>query len=63
MILNDSQSLKSVPKPGGYLKKFHIVPPRNYNSDNGVDCETQNMTFIQQDETIPIIREENTVDQ
>ena len=27
-----------------------------------MDCETQNMTFIQQDDTLPIIREENTTD-
>ena len=66
MMLYDSQSLKSVPKPGGsgdlLSSKFDILPPRNYNTDNKVDCETQNMAFSQQDETLPIIREENTTD-
>ena len=66
MMLNDPQSLKSVPKPGGpgelLSDKFDILPPRNYNTDNSVDCETQNMAFIHQDETLPIIREENTTD-
>ena len=66
MMLNDSQSFKSVPKPGGsgelLSNKFDILPPRNYNTDNSVDYETQNMAFIQQDETLPIIREENTAD-
>ena len=66
MMLNDSRSLKSVPKPEGsgerLSNKFDTLPPRNYNIDNSMDCETQNMAFIQQDETLPIIREENTVD-
>ena len=66
MMLNDSQNLKSVPKPGGsgelLSNKFDILPPRNDNTDNSVDCGNQNMAFIQQDETLPIIREENTTD-
>ena len=66
MMLNDSQSLKFVPNPGGsgelLSEKFDILPPRNYNTDNSVDCETQSMAFIQQDKTLPIIREENTTD-
>ena len=66
MMLNDSQSVKSVPKTGGsgelLSNKFDILPPRNCNTDNSLDCETQNMAFIQQNETLPIIREENTVD-
>ena len=66
MMLNDSQNLKSVPKPGGsgelLSNKFDILRPRNYYTDNSVDCETQNMAFIQQDDTLPIIREDNTTD-